>query len=275
MATPTTTAVTRTVTLTGGLSLTIREWGTANPGGEGILLLHGGAGPGSVAGIGAAMSQNAYVVAVTHPGFDGTDRPDEFDSITDLALTYLDLLDILDLKQVMVFGNSVGGWIASQMALSDIHGRISCLVLANAVGIAPSRPGEIVDVRTITPTELGKLAFHNPALRPDPASFTEQQRAMQIANQATLAVYANRTAYQHDPKLKGRLHRITLPVLVLWGEHDGVAPVEYGQAFAESFANGHFQPIPQAAHFPHLEQPAATLAAIGDFVTGHVKPNQN
>jgi pimeloyl-ACP methyl ester carboxylesterase len=57
-----------------------------------------------------------------------------------------------------------------------------------------------------------------------------------------------------------------MPVLVLWGEQDGVAPAEYGQVFAESFGNGHFRLIPEAGHFPHVEQPGATYRAIVDFV---------
>ncbi len=77
----------------------------------------------------------------------------------------------------------------------------------------------------------------------------------------------------HDPKLGRRLARVTLPALVVWGEQDGIAPVGYGRAFAEAFPNGHFQPIADAGHFPHIEQAGATLAAIGEFVAGHLKPD--
>ena len=40
------------------------------------------------------------------------------------------------------------------------------------------------------------------------------------------------TPYMHDPKLKGRLHRIGIPTLVLWGEADRVASPDYGRSFA-------------------------------------------
>ncbi|WP_338059755.1 MULTISPECIES: alpha/beta fold hydrolase [Streptomyces] len=72
----------------------------------------------------------------------------------------------------------------------------------------------------------------------------------------------------HDPKLRRRLHRVTLPVLVLWGEQDGVVPAEYGRVYADSFANAYLQPIINAGHMPHVEQPDLTLDAIGALVVG-------
>jgi hypothetical protein len=56
------------------------------------------------------------------------------------------------------------------------------------------------------------------------------------------------------------------------GEQDGIVSVEYGQAYADSFPNGHFVPVPDAGHFPHLEQLGRTLGAIGAFVDTVVKP---
>jgi pimeloyl-ACP methyl ester carboxylesterase len=236
-----------------------------------VLLLHGGGGPRTVAGLATALSEHTYVIVPTHPGFDGTPRPDWTDSVEDLAFAYLDLIETLHLDKVLVIGNSVGGWIAADMALRDTRGRISGLVLLNAVGIEPKEPNQIVDVRGLNPVQIGALAFHKPALRPDPSTFTDEQRAIGAANQQTLAVYAGAT-FTHDPKLRRRLHRVSVPVLVLWGEQDGVASVAYGQAFAEAFPRGQFIPVPEAGHFPHIERPGLTLGAIGRFLNTEVKP---
>ncbi|WP_052432955.1 alpha/beta fold hydrolase [Streptacidiphilus carbonis] len=266
-------AVTRTVDLAGGLSLTVQEFGSNSDGGA-VLLLHGGAGPRTMAGLGNALSQHVYAIAPTHPGFDGTPRPESFDTVADLAVAYLDLLDELDLTGVMVIGNSVGGWIAAEMALRDTRNRIGALVLLNAVGIhAELKENEVRDVRVMAPAEMTRLSFHNPAFRPDFASFTDEQRAVSAANQRTLAVYAGE-AFSHDPKLRGRLHRVTVPVLVVWGEQDGIALPAYGRGYAKSFPNGHYTAIAEAAHFPQIEQLGATLGAIGDFVDTVVKPDE-
>ncbi len=93
------------------------------------------------------------------------------------------------------------------------------------------------------------------------------------ANQKTLATYAG-DAFTHDPKLRGRLHRVTVPVLVIWGEQDGVATVTYGRGYAESFPNGHFAPIADAGHFPQIEQLGATMGAIGNFLDTVMKPDE-
>jgi len=264
MTVPTSTSTSRTVDLADGLSITIEEYGT-NTDGTGILVLHGGAGPRTVAGLATALSEHVYTVAPTHPGFDGTPRPDWADTIADLAVAYLDLLDALDLTGVMVIGNSVGGWIAAEMALRDTRGRLGCLVLLNAVGITPERADQMVDIRLVPPAEIGTLSFANPAYRPDFASLSDEQRAGMAANQKTLATYGG-GSFTYDPKLRRRLHRVTVPVLVAWGEQDGIVTTDYGRAYADSFPNGHFVPVPDAAHFPHIEQPGRTLGAIGDFV---------
>jgi pimeloyl-ACP methyl ester carboxylesterase len=268
-----TASTSRTIDLGVGLKVAIKEYGDiATAGGAGVLILHGGAGPQSVAGLAAALAEHAYVVTPTHPGFDGTARVPWADSVADLADAYLDLLAELGLTSVMVIGNSIGGWIASEMALRDIHGRVKSMVLLNAVGIRPDNGTQLVDIRTLAPAAIGKLAFANPAFRPNPATMSDQQRAGMAANQQTLAIYAGE-GFTFAPKLRWRLHRVTVPVLVAWGVEDGVATAEYGRAYAASFPNGHYQPIEDAGHFPHIEQPGAVLAAIGDFVSNVVKPD--
>lgn len=262
----------RTIELPGGLPLTIQECGE-NTEGTAVLMLHAGSGPRAMYGFSAAVSEHAYVITPTHPGFDGTARPERLDSVADLATAYLDLLDLLDLSTVMVIGNSVGGWIASEMALRDNHRRIGSVVLLNAVGIHAHKPeNRIVDVRTLNPADLGRLSFADESLRPDFSSFTDEQRAGAAANQKTLAIYGGEH-FVYDPELRARLHRVSLPVLVIWGEQDGVAPLGYGRGYANAFPDGHFAPIAQAGHFPQLEQTAATLGAISDFVRNVVKPD--
>lgn len=264
------TATTRTIDLGNGLEVTFEERGDAS--GAGVLVLHGGAGPQTVAGLAAALSGHAYVVTPTHPGFNGTPRVPWLDSVADLADAYLDLLDELGLDSVMVVGNSVGGWIAAEMALRDVHGRVSALVLLNANGIRPDSAAQVTDIRGLPPAEVARLAFHNPAFRPDPAAMTEEQRAVAAANQRALALYAGED-FMFAPKLRRRLHRVTVPALVAWGEEDGVVTAGYGRAYAAAFPNGHFTAIAGAGHFPQVEQPGATLAAIADFATNVVKPN--
>jgi pimeloyl-ACP methyl ester carboxylesterase len=240
------------------LEVTIDQQGEGRP----LLLLHGGGGPPSMGSLPAALSEDFEVIAPVHPGFAGTPRPEWYDGIDDIALTYLQLLEQRDLRNVLVVGSSVGGWIASEMAVRE-HRRISGTVLLDAVGIDVEGI-ELADFFSLTPQQLVSYVFHDPAAAPDPTQLPPEARDIQAANAATLAVYA-REPYMHDPKLRRRLALVPTPVAALWGESDQIAPESYGRAYAASFRDGRFQPIPEAGHLPHLEQPELVLKALRRF----------
>ena len=240
------------------LGVTVDEQGEGRP----LLLLHGGGGPPSMRPLPSALSEAFAVIAPVHPGFAGTPRPEWFTGIDDIAVTYLQLLEKRELRDVLVVGSSIGGWIASEMAVRE-HERISGTVLLNAVGIGVEG-SELADFFSLTPQQLIAYSFHNPAAAPDPTQLSQEARDIQAANAATLAVYA-RQPYMHDPKLRRRLGLVPTPVAAIWGESDRIAPEPYGRAYAASFPNGRFEPIRDAGHLPHLEQPEQVLEAIHRF----------
>ena len=137
-----------------------------------------------------------------------------------LAALYRGLLDDLGLEDVTVIGNSVGGWIAAEMALLGSP-RISGIVLLDAVGIeVEGHP--VADVSGLSLPEIQALSFHDPTpFRVDPATIPDAQKAIMAANGAALAVYAGSPAMA-DPTLLGRLSGIAIPTLVLWGESDQI-----------------------------------------------------
>jgi pimeloyl-ACP methyl ester carboxylesterase len=228
-----------------------------------MLVLHGGGGPQSVSSFAEALSRRAHVLTPIHPGFAGEPRPEWFNSIDDLALTYLELLERLDLRDVMVVGFSIGGWIASELAVRDST-RLGSIVLVDAVGIQVEGH-EIADVFPLTPDELSTLSYHNPApFRIDPATLSPDQVAAMAANFQALGVYG-REQGMRDPKLRRRLGRVTIPALVVWGESDGVVDADYGRAYAQSLPNARFKLIPEAGHVPQIEQPERLLTLVWEF----------
>lgn len=250
---------TRRESFVDGLNLRVDEEGSGRP----ILVLHGGAGPQSVAGLASALSRRAHVLVPTHPGFEGEPRPEWFDRLDDLALAYLELLERLDLRDALVIGSSVGGWIASEMAVYDTT-RLSGLVLIDATGIqVEGHP--VADVSSLAPDQLLALSFHNPAaFRVDPATVSPEQAKARAENIQTLYVY-DQGLNGSDPKLRRRLRRVTIPALVVWGESDRIADPEYGRAYAQTLPNARFELIPEAGHLPQLEQPQRLLTLIWEF----------
>lgn len=84
--------------------------------GQPLLLLHGGGGPVGKLPFIEQLAQHFDVIAPTHPGFGGSTIPDHFDRIDDLVFLYLDLLEELALRDVILLGFSMGGWTAAELA---------------------------------------------------------------------------------------------------------------------------------------------------------------
>ncbi|MCH8617512.1 alpha/beta hydrolase [Undibacterium sp. TS12] len=249
--------------LDNGLAISYTESGT----GQTILILHGGGGPATVAGIVSHLASSSRTVTPVHPGWNGTTCPEYLDSVAALAQAYLLLLEKLDLYEVIVLGSSIGGWIAAEMALRDMGKRIKSLILMNAAGVHVD--GEVIaDVFTMGARGVAEHAFHQPdKFYVDPSTVSVAQQAMQRANMATLRKLAG-DPYMHDPQLLGKLGQIQLPALFVWGESDRIVTPAYGLAYAHAFANARFELIPQAGHMPHMEQPEKSFAVIDSFIQG-------
>ncbi|WP_016910564.1 alpha/beta fold hydrolase [Streptomyces xiaopingdaonensis] len=232
-----------------GLDLELRE---AGKGGSPVLVLHGGPGPSSVAVLIDHLAPDHRVLAPTHPGWDGTVRPDDLDSVPALAACYLDLLGHLGLNDVTVIGTSFGGWVATRTVLDDRESRISRLVLMDAIG--PVIPGRQITVPTGPPA---------PAPRGGPPA--EPMAAMRAYAGPAMA----------DAGMLPRLSTVTCPVLVLWGADDTVVTPEFGRAYAAGFPHARFELVPGAGHLPLREKPERVFALLDSFLahrtqsTGH------
>ncbi|MET8950420.1 alpha/beta fold hydrolase [Streptomyces sp. NPDC004393] len=243
------------------VSLTLAESGAGRP----VLVLHGGGGPATVTGLADHLARTAHAITPTHPGWNGTPRPDWFTGIDDLALAYLHLLHDRGLRDVLVVGSSLGGWIAAEMAVRDQARILTGLVLVDAVGVAVE--GEpIRDFFALDARGLAEYAYHDSErFYVDPAEVSAAQLALRQGNMAALHTFAGGPS-MHDPKLLRRLGRVRIPVLALWGESDRIVTPAYGAAYAAAFGDGRLVVVPEAGHLPHIERPEATFAAIDAFL---------
>jgi pimeloyl-ACP methyl ester carboxylesterase len=174
---------------------------TESGSGRNILILHGGGGPATMTLLGAHLAEKAHVITPTYPGWDGTPRPESLTTVGALADEIVHYLDEHDVKDVLVIGSSIGGWIAPEVALRDRAHRVSGLVIINGTGVnVPGQP--ITNVTGFTPPQLAKVAFHDPskfgAGAPPP---TPERLAMMRANAATLAMFSGSgDTYSCDPR---------------------------------------------------------------------------
>lgn len=232
-----------TIQVEDDLPVTLCRTGRGNP----VLVLHGGAGPATVAPLVEQLARSHEVLAPTHPGWHGTPRPSRLVGVADLAAAYLALLDRLDLHNVTVLGSSFGGWVAAELALRDAGRRVGALVLMGAIGPPPlgqqpSPPG------------------HAPGNSPRPHT----GQGPSSAGLALLQTYTGPA--MSDPRLLPRLAAISVPALVVWGADDPVVPPAYGKAYADAIPGAAFVVIPGAGHVPSTDAPAQTAAVLGSFL---------
>ena len=250
---------TRTLRLAeaGPVDVTFDTYGAGRP----FLMLHGGGGPITVANFADrfATTHDVEVVCPTHPGFGGTPRPAALNTVAGLATVYLALLDELDLTDVTVVGNSIGGWIAAEMAIIG-SARVGGVILVDGVGIeVPGHP--VADFFSLRMDEVVQLSYHDPAaFYVDPATLPPAAQAVMAGNREALAVYSGMA--MNDPSLAGRLSPVRTPALVLWGDSDRIVDVDYGRAFAAAFPICRFEVLKDTGHMPQIESPDKLLTAI-------------
>jgi pimeloyl-ACP methyl ester carboxylesterase len=242
--------------------------------GELLLYLHGSGDLGLWWPALSGLAETHRVVRPDHPGFNGSDDRDGIDNVHELAFFYLDVLDEIGAREVVLVGSSLGGWIAADLATIE-PGRVSRLVLVDACGVRADIPTP--DMFAHDPADLAELTYYDDELRSNAV-----QRAQAMENDPELSTRYLRNhlttahlgwnPYMHDPKLPDRLHRITAPTLILWGAHDRLLPVGYAHRWAELLPKAEIAIIDDAGHLPLIERPDAALGALRTFLGRGTRP---
>jgi pimeloyl-ACP methyl ester carboxylesterase len=235
-----------------GVTIEAVDRGTGRP----ILFLHPGIGIDPAAPVLTELAKGGRVIAPSHPGFGTSQLPKGMTTVDDVSYFYLDLLETLNLRDVLVVGVGLGAWLAAEIAVKD-SSRLSRLVMANAIGvkIGDRETRDIADIWALMPNEFNDIAYFDPkAGERDYKNLPEAESLAAARNREAYARLAW-SPYMHNPKLKSRLHRIKLPTLFLWGTADRVLSEKYGRGYCGLIAGAKFEPLEKAGHFPHIEQP--------------------
>ncbi len=247
-----------------GVQLEIVERGQGRP----IILLHGEDGLDPKAPFLDLLAAHGRVIAPSHPGFGHSPDAETIDTIDDLAYLYLDLLAEQDLREAIVIGFSLGGWIAAEMAVKSTD-RLAKLVLVAPVGIkvGDRETRDIPDIFALRPDEVARLQYHDRARAVvDYTTLSDDALTVIARNREATALYGWEP-YFHNPKLRQRLPRINIPTLLLWGASDRfITPGYYGAAYRDAIPGARLEIIERAGHFPHLEQPEAFVERVRKFL---------
>ena len=234
--------------------------------GDPIVLLHGfGADMSTWMYNHAALAEDRPVYALDLPGHGGSAKELDDGSVAALAAIVADYLDVVGIDAAHLVGHSLGGAIATSVAL-DRPERVTALTLIAPVGLGPEIAGEFVE-GFISETRARKLRPVLEMLVADPglvtADMVEEVLKFKrldgaIAGLRTVAD-ANFSGGQQRVSLRERLREIDLPVQVLWGEADRVLPAAHADGLPESIA---VVRVSGAGHIVHMERAAEVNEAI-------------
>jgi pimeloyl-ACP methyl ester carboxylesterase len=188
------------------------------------------------------------------------------DSVDDFVHVHLELMEKLDLRDVILVGTSLGGWVAVDLATKN-RTRISKLVLVSPVGIkvGPREKLDIPDVFAMSMKDADKLMFANPEkFGFTPEGKSDEDLRVIARNRETMAL-VTWDPYMHSPKLKHRLHVIDKPTLFLRGEKDGLVSQSYVEAYAGFIPGAKVETIAGAGHAPQAEQAEDFVSRILRF----------
>lgn len=233
--------------------------------GDPLLFLHGGGVAGRWLPFMDLLAENFEIIVPEHPGFGLSETPPWLDNIGDLAYFYLDFVETLKLRNVHLVGNSLGGWIASEVAIREQH-PFGTLTLVAPAGIRVDGT-PIADIFLWSREDLTRNLFFDHLLAEATlnAPMSEDEQNIQLRNSITMAKLAWQPRL-NDPDLKKWLHRIHLPTLIVWGDSDRLIPPAYGPAFQSLIPDSRLEIIPRCGHLPQIERPAEFVSAVTKFI---------
>jgi 3-oxoadipate enol-lactonase len=171
----------------------------------------------------------------------------------------------------IVLGNGYGGFVALQMAIR--HPGIASRFIFADCGAAFSEEGRQAFRNMATASKAkGLAAITDVAMRrlfapefqaANPGLMADRRAAFLRTDED---VFRAACAQLAELDLRGELHKVKVPALVLVGEQDEATPPPMSHELAAGLPDARLKIIPGCAHVPQLQAPGAFLATVGDFL---------
>lgn len=221
------------------------------------------------------------VIALDLPGFGASPMPDWEISIPAYGRLIADFRKRLGLGPCTLVGNSMGGFIAAEVAVGEPEW-VERLVLVSSAGIsharmrrepvvAIARMSEAtnpllfrLDITSMRRPGLRKLAFGRIMRHPEQLRRELLIEFLAPAVGAAGFVPAVSTLTGYD--LLDRLPRIRVPSLVVWGRDDLVVPAADAAGFAERIEDCEVVVFDDCGHVPMAERPVRFNRLLARFV---------
>lgn len=233
-----------------------------------VVIVHGvGGHKEDWRGVAETLAKTHRVFAIDMPGFGGSSKNGDDLSMPVQAAALLALLDAHKIDKASLVGNSVGGWVTATFAAAHPD-RVAKLILIDPAGFRAMFEGEPpVNFDPSNPAEMDKLIrFVINSKVADTPGLAEQAYAGYVASgEKAIAATWGKSLFI-SPRLEETFPKITAPTLVLWGADDKLFPSMLAGVFAGQIKGATSHLIPNAGHFPQIDNPQATTEAVSAFL---------
>jgi pimeloyl-ACP methyl ester carboxylesterase len=232
-----------------------------------------------------ALAAEHRVITLDLPGFGYSPMPSGEISISGYARLLDGLLGQLGIDAAAVVGNSMGGFIAAELAIAFPQ-RVERLVLVSAAGISTTgHPGtqralgSLRRLETVLAATAGWVASKSDTVaRPSPlleallALVVAHPRSLPAALAAEQLRGAGKPGFVQalqsilDYDIRERLPEIACPTLVVWGDRDRLVPLRDADVFVELIPDARKVVFQDTGHMSMLERPAAFNELLEEFL---------
>jgi pimeloyl-ACP methyl ester carboxylesterase len=222
------------------------------------------------------------VVALDLPGFGASPMPPWEITIPDYGRFLRDFCERLGIDRCSIAGNSMGGFIASEVAITEPE-RVDDLTLVSAAGITWARARREPAVMA---ARVGRAAM--PALLKLQTSSMRRQRLRRSAFQGVFfdpnglrreTLWENFVPAMKSPgyfdamrnlvgyDIRHRLEEIGVPTLIVWGRNDRVVPVPAALSYKKRIGdNAELVIFDECGHVPQIERPVRFNRVLERFL---------
>jgi pimeloyl-ACP methyl ester carboxylesterase len=202
------------------------------------------------------------------------------------AASIRDLLAAIGVDRATIVGHSLGGGVAMQF-FYQFPQRVERLVLISSGGLghevspllrSATLPGMAALLSlTIHPRLLTALSKTGGRLRHRRAgagvymqAFARALRPLESAGAREAFLQTLRAVIDIRGQRVSATDRLylleALPTMIVWGERDNTIPLLHGRSAHAAIPRSYFRTLPEAAHFPHLDDPDGLSGLLRDFV---------
>jgi pimeloyl-ACP methyl ester carboxylesterase len=233
--------------------------------GKTLLLLHGLFGAlSNFEEIISAFGTELNVIVPILPIYN---LPTETTGLGGLLNFTKEFVEYKELSNIHVLGNSLGGHIAQLFAL-DHPELVKTMTLTGSSGLFESGMGDGYPRRGDYDYIKRKTeeTFFDPTVATKEL-IDEVYETVNDRNKAIRIVLTAKSALQHN--LGDKIHNITCPSLLVWGNQDTITPPFVGEQFKELLPNSELHFLDNCGHAPMMERPNEFNSILNDFLNRH------